>query len=391
MMNASKDAQGNKPSAPRTPAPITSNARAFQSGNRPPPAGATGPSRSTVQQPTPEVIHQRGSSSILYSLRQKGNPVLEGIKQHPKEIADIPADYVLGATTCALFLSLKYHRLHPEYIYNRIRELHGRYNLRILLILVDISNHEASLKELSKTSLINNVTIILCWSAAEAGRYLDLYKTYEHSAPTMIKAPQSTSHSDKLIEFITVPRSVNKTDALCLVSNFGSVRTAVNARPEEILMLQGWGQTKVKHWHQAVSEPLRTRKAAKRGLGREDTNTTQATLSREPSRPEAEPAALVYEAALATDEMRRSMSASNSTMPDADRRPAKRAAEDEFMNDPDADEEEAMRELLNGPPTISVAAAKSITATASATRNKPSEPEVSDGVMAALAKLREQG
>jgi hypothetical protein len=43
--------------------------------------------------------------------------------------------------------------------------------------MVDIGNHEDSLKELSKTSLINNATVILCWSAAEAARYLELYKS----------------------------------------------------------------------------------------------------------------------------------------------------------------------------------------------------------------------
>ena len=48
------------------------------------------------------------------------------------------SDYILGATTCALFLSLRYHRLHPEYIYNRIQKLGKEYNLRILLIMVDI-------------------------------------------------------------------------------------------------------------------------------------------------------------------------------------------------------------------------------------------------------------
>src|SRR5215469_4793663 len=106
-----------------------------------------------VQQPKPQALPQRaGPSSILVSTRQKGNPVLNSIRGHAWEYSDIPADFVLGATTCALFLSLKYHRLHPEYIYNRIRGLQGKYNLRILLVMVDIPNHEESLKELSKTS-----------------------------------------------------------------------------------------------------------------------------------------------------------------------------------------------------------------------------------------------
>lgn len=221
-----------------------------------------------VQQPKPQALPSRSApSSILVSTRQKGNPILTNIRSLPWEYGDIPADYVLGATTCALFLSLKYHRLHPEYIYSRIRALGHKYNLRVLLTMVDIQNHEESLKELSKTSLINNLTLILCWSAQEAGRYLELYKSYEHASPTSIRAHQATSYSEKLVEFITVPRSINKTDALSLVSAFGSVRAAVNARPEEIGEITGWGEKKVQRWVGTVRENFRVRKAARRGIG----------------------------------------------------------------------------------------------------------------------------
>jgi DNA excision repair protein ERCC-1 len=225
---------------------------------------------SKVVQPTPQALPTRSSgSSILVSPRQKGNPILTHLRSLPWEYSDIPADYVLGLTTCALFLSLKYHRLHPEYIYNRIRGLQGKYNLRVLLTMVDIGNHEDSLKELSKTSLINNVTVILCWSAAEAARYLELYKSYEHANPSAIRGTgQGTSYADKLVEFITVPRSINKTDAVSLVSAFGSVRAAVNARPEEVAVVSGWGEKKVRRWCEVVQEPFRVRKAARRGLAR---------------------------------------------------------------------------------------------------------------------------
>ena len=225
-----------------------------------------------VQQPKPQALPGRAApSSILVSSRQKGNPILNAVRSLPWEYSDIPADFVLGNTTCAFFLSLKYHRLHPEYIYTRIRALGGKYNLRILLTMVDIQNHEDPLKELSKTSLINNLTLILCWSAQEAGRYLELYKSFEHASPTSIRAHQSTSYSDKLVEFITVPRSINKTDALGLVSAFGSIKHAVNARPEEIGTIAGWGEKKVQRWCQSVREPFRVRKAARRGIGRTET------------------------------------------------------------------------------------------------------------------------
>jgi len=35
-------------------------------------------------------------------------------------------------------ISLRYHRLHPEYILTRIEKLGRAYNLRILLILCDV-------------------------------------------------------------------------------------------------------------------------------------------------------------------------------------------------------------------------------------------------------------
>ena len=34
--------------------------------------------------------------------------------------------------------SLKYHRLHPEYIHQRIEKLGRMYNLRILLLMCDV-------------------------------------------------------------------------------------------------------------------------------------------------------------------------------------------------------------------------------------------------------------
>ena len=39
---------------------------------------------------------------------------------------------------CSITISLRYHRLHPEYILTRIEKLGQSYNLRILLILCDV-------------------------------------------------------------------------------------------------------------------------------------------------------------------------------------------------------------------------------------------------------------
>ncbi|GAB7350835.1 hypothetical protein MBLNU459_g1367t1 [Dothideomycetes sp. NU459] len=346
-------------------------------------AAAAADATRKVQQPKPQALPARaGASSILVSPRQKGNPILNNIRSMPWEYSDIPADFVLGATTCALFLSLKYHRLHPEYVYSRIKTLAGKYSLRVLLVMVDIENHEDPLKELSKTSLINNVTIILTWSANEAGRYLELFKSCEHAAPTSIKAQQSLSYSDKLVEFVTVPRSINKTDAVGLVSNFGSVRTAVNALPEDVSLIAGWGEKKVKTWCQAVREPFRVHKTTRRTAVSHE--NSRATLSRDVTQAEVEhdaqvAARLGIGSTLPFVESPAQPDASRTTA-DPDLRPDTRIADD---FGPGSDEEEAMAEI--GAVETAVPLAK----TASLAVAKPSvEDGLSEGMAAALAKLR---
>ncbi|PGH02130.1 DNA excision repair protein ERCC-1 [Blastomyces parvus] len=228
-------------------------------------APTTPDQRPKVQQPKPQALPSRsGPSAILVSARQRGNPILNHVRHIPWEYADIPADYVVGSATCVLFLSLKYYRLHPEYIYARIKGLVGKYNLRILLTLIDIPNHEDSLRELSKTSIVNNLTLILCWSAAEAGHYLELLKSCEHAQPTAIRTQQSQSYNESLVEFITAPRSINKSDAASLISTFGSLQAAINAQPEQVSAVPGWGERKVQQWHDAVRDDFQIRRTAKR-------------------------------------------------------------------------------------------------------------------------------
>ncbi|NWS86531.1 ERCC1 protein, partial [Toxostoma redivivum] len=78
------------------------------------------------------------SSSIIVSPRQRGNPVLKFIRNVPWEFGDIVPDYVLGQSSCALFLSLRYHHLNPDYIHKRLRTLGRSFGLQVLLLQVDV-------------------------------------------------------------------------------------------------------------------------------------------------------------------------------------------------------------------------------------------------------------
>ncbi|KPM34749.1 hypothetical protein AK830_g11818 [Neonectria ditissima] len=342
--------------------------------DRAPPSNATASTGGKVVQPTPQALPQKQSgSAILVSPRQRGNPVLTSIRSMPWEYSDIPADYVLGLSTCALFLSLKYHRLHPEYIYTRIRNLQGGYKLRVLLTMVDIPNHEASLKELSKTSLVNNVTLVLCWSAAEAARYLELYKSYENASFGAIRGAQASNYGDKLVEFVTVPRSLNKSDAVALVSNFGSLKNAINADTEQLSMLSGWGGIKVKRWTSAVEEPFRVKKAAKA--------TANARLDR------AKPLSQMPLREMPSTGLP-SRDAPATAAPIARPGPSATAPKQfQFMDDDDdSDDDEAAMLAAAIEESKKTAAADAVRQT-----SQTSPSELSGGVAEALARLRESG
>ncbi|KAH8665865.1 restriction endonuclease type II-like protein [Tricladium varicosporioides] len=358
------------PSSVQQPAPQRIQQPTPQRLDRAPPTNtSTGPK---IVQPTPQAIASKSSgSSILVSPRQKGNPILTNIRSFAWEYSDIPADYVLGLTTCALFLSLKYHRLHPEYIYNRIKNLQGKYNLRVLLTMVDIGNHEDSIKELSKTSLVNRVTVILCWSAAEAARYLELYKSYEHANAGAIRGVESKGYTEKMVDFVTVPRGINKTDAVSLVSAFGSIKAAVNARPEEIAVISGWGEKKVRRWCGVVDEPFRARKAARRGLSQ------KATMH------DGEEVVDVLDRAIPISRMPlRGNSSTASRNPLEDSARTAKPPENQFqMWDPDDEEEEALAAAI-------AESEKSHLQEMQSERARKDE-ELSGGVAAALAKLRD--
>ena len=108
---ASEASPASRPQAPRRPqqpTPQRIQQPTPQRLDRSPPSNGSA-SGSKIVQPTPQALPQRSAgSSILVSPRQKGNPVIACLKSLPWEYSDIPADYGLGLTTCALFLRFVY-------------------------------------------------------------------------------------------------------------------------------------------------------------------------------------------------------------------------------------------------------------------------------------------
>ncbi|XP_028406647.1 DNA excision repair protein ERCC-1-like [Dendronephthya gigantea] len=196
------------------------------------------------------------SNAVIVNQRQKGNPVLKFFRNVPWEYGDVIPDYVMGQRICALFLSIRYHNFNPEYIHERLKQLGKRYDVRILLVQVDIKDPHKTLKELTKIAILADCTLILAWSAEEAARYIEIYKIYENKPPDALQGQTNTDYLSKLTDCLTTVKSVNKTDTVTLLSAFESLENIISASQDDIALCPGFGPQKAKRLHEAFHQPF---------------------------------------------------------------------------------------------------------------------------------------
>ncbi|KAL5566125.1 hypothetical protein UlMin_029289 [Ulmus minor] len=196
-------------------------------------------------------------NAILVSHRQKGNPLLKHIRNVRWAFADIVCDYLLGQGSCALYLSLRYHLLHPDYLYYRIRELQKNFKLRVVLCHVDVEDVAKPLLEVTKTALLHDCTLLCAWSLEECGRYLETIKVYENKPADIIQGQMDTDYLSRLTHALTTVRHVNKTDVVTLGTTFGSLSHIMDASMEDLARCPGIGERKVKRLYDAFHEPFK--------------------------------------------------------------------------------------------------------------------------------------
>lgn len=137
-------------------------------GNSGGPGTGSGPGNAPLPQINP--------NAITVSKRQQGNPLLKYIRNVRWQYGDIIPDYLLGQTTAALFLSLRYHLLKPEYVHSRMKELPKSYRLRVLLVHVDTEDAVEPLAQVTRAAIGNDFTLLCGFSNAECARYLETLK-----------------------------------------------------------------------------------------------------------------------------------------------------------------------------------------------------------------------
>jgi DNA excision repair protein ERCC-1 len=207
---------------------------------------------------------------VLYvSTKQRGNAVLNFIRNVPFAYSTMVPDYIMSTTRCALFLSLKYHSLYPDYIHRRIAELRTDFILRVLLVLVDTEDNANILLFLNKLAITNNMTLILAWSEEEAARYLETFKAFDGKDASIIQKKEQTHFADQVADFLGTSK-INKTDSGQLLSQFSNLRSLMEASMDELGLVAGMGEVKVRRLHDAFHKPFSSKAAAKRRKTRQD-------------------------------------------------------------------------------------------------------------------------
>jgi len=208
----------------------------------------------------PQKSNKSIQGGIQVSSRQRGNPILKSIRSVPWEFQDgMVPDYLIGPKICAFYLSVRYHTLNPNYIHERLKQMNNTtYELRVLLVQVDIKEPHHALRQLMRIAILAELTIMLAWSQEEAGRILETYKQYENKPPDMIMEKSNPDPHSKLVDALTSIKSVNKTDAATLISVFGTLEGIVNASIEELTLCPGFGPHKAQKLRKALNESFKT-------------------------------------------------------------------------------------------------------------------------------------
>lgn len=168
----------------------TSNA-AQQPVERPPPQAQRPQQRSVPAEPqigqkrvnafNQDAVRKQGPriskpSSLSVNSRQKQNPLMKFITNVNYTFTEQRNMYdFLVSGRDVIFLSLKYHKLHPEYLQNRMKPL-VRKNA-VLITVVDVENHETILRDINKASLYNDFTLLVAFTYEQAAKYLTYMAT----------------------------------------------------------------------------------------------------------------------------------------------------------------------------------------------------------------------
>jgi DNA excision repair protein ERCC-1 len=78
----------------------------------------------------------------------------------------------------------------------------------------------------------------------------------EKSSRKIIQGQPKQDYNACLIEAVGKIRGINKSDAISVVTNYGSLKRAILDDGNNLESISGWGETKVKRFKAAINEPF---------------------------------------------------------------------------------------------------------------------------------------
>lgn len=176
-------------------------------------------------------------------------------------------DYLLGSSTVAIFISLRYHLLNPEYIHTRLKNckawLRGQGAAqgvqakgRLVVVQVDTEDSQVPLTQITKAAIHNEWTVFCGFSAYECARYLETFKSYENKPAESIRKDLGSDYGGRVTTILTGVRGVNKTDVKALVSDGRSLCDVMQMELKGLQAVPGIGPTKARRLYEAFDRPF---------------------------------------------------------------------------------------------------------------------------------------
>lgn len=177
-----------------------------------------------------------------------------------------PAHYVLAENCCALYLNLDYHVAKPDWIYEKINELRNKYQLSLLIVMVNHVDYESLLKEITILAIRTNFTLLLAWSPEEAAKHIENYRLNAEKSPNIIMGrtleevskKSITSLQQCLVDALTSVSRISRSDATSLISSntFDKFEDLAKASVDELALCPGISSVKAKKFYSLFNRPF---------------------------------------------------------------------------------------------------------------------------------------
>jgi len=199
---------------------------------------------------------------VIVNPDQKKNPLLDYIKTVPWQFASssqcLVMDFITSETSCCLYLSLRYHAQHDNYIYERIKRLKqvSGFQNRFLLCFVDHLQPDKYILALTRLCEVSDLVLLLAFSLEEAANYLETFKTYEGKSADLIKEKLQSNVNLQVLDALQSIRKVNSTDSQTLMSNFGTIAGVADASQKDLAFCFGIGAQKARYIYDIFRQPF---------------------------------------------------------------------------------------------------------------------------------------